>query len=235
MGVLLVVVAVVIAFLLWRLVRVQEARGRVEVAHTATQIARDFAQAFARGFEEARSKGRLIEWFEATMRELNVDDEDARLRLHTADGKDVLPLLVSESFERGVKCRFLDESDFRQLYLVHPGPEPTASSWCPENHCDQEKDVLLPAGLATCPFCGEPAENLETESELEEQRRSWQAEMQSFERFRRLFPHRANPDEAQSLTAHAAAAERDRKKFESLIAEQRNDRKIEELDVDVSD
>lgn len=70
----LVVVGVVIAFLLWRLLRVQEARVRVEAVQATVQVARDMSEALARGWEQARAAGRVIEWTDNLARTLDIDD-----------------------------------------------------------------------------------------------------------------------------------------------------------------
>lgn len=238
MGALLGIVAivgVVIALFLWRLLRVQETRAHVEAVGAATQLARDFTEWYAKGFEVARSQGRLIEWFDHAMRTLKADDDEARFRLHTSAGDDIRPLLVAESFERGLPCRFLDENDFGKLYSGHPGPEPKPISWCPENSCDREHDVSLPAGIEMCPFCGQEAEPFDTESEFEERRRQWRAEMQAFERYRRLFPQQANAEEEESVRAHAAAEQRDRARYEASVAAHGRELNNDQVDVDMND
>lgn len=217
MGVVLVVVGIAIVFLLWRILRVQEVRARVEVAQVTAQVARDLGEAIAKGWEDARARGRLIEWLDDVVRMLDANEDEMHLRLHSSAGKELRPLLVSESLERGVRCRFLDERDFQDRYPGHPGPEPKPYAWCPTNCCDQERDLTLPAELKVCPFCGEPADAMEVDDEQQQ----WKADMQAFERYRKLFPTKANADEAQSVAAHAAAGKRDREKYDAAIAAHR--------------
>ncbi len=209
MAVALVVVGVVIVFLLWRILRVQEARARVEVVQATAQVARDMSQAFAKGWEEARATGRLIEWVDNLARSLDIDGDRMWLLLRSPQGAELRALLIRESLERGVLCRFLEERDFADQYQGHPGPDPGRDAWCP-NGCDQERDVRFTTELKVCPFCGRPVEAL---AEADDRSR-WQAEMLAFERYGRLLPTRANADESQSLAAHNAAAERERAKLE---------------------
>lgn len=57
--------------------------------------------------------------------------------------------------------------------------------------------------------------------EVDDEQRQWKADMEAFERYRKLFPTKANADEARSVAAHAAAAKRDREQYDAAIAAHR--------------
>lgn len=225
MVIVVAIVGVVVVVLLWRILRVQHARAEIEATRArveiATRVAHDAAQWMAYhegGWEKARSEKRLIEWTDSVVRTLQLDEDDFALRLEAKSGAELRNALIEESFARGVPCRWLNRDDFDRFKVDYPGPEPKVSWWCGER-CDEEHDVRFPDGFQECPFCGAELEPLETPDEFKAEHVAWEREIDKLARYRRLFPDAFVDREQQDTKVRAEASERERVKFDRVVAE----------------
>lgn len=231
MMILLVVGIGVAIFLLWRILNVQVVRAQISVArtqieatHLANTIAKDVAASFtaqAGTEEQAKKEGRLIEFLQKAAAMPGMDNDAVRefLSVQPQTRKD----LITESLVRGVRCEYLDHSDFVELHNGYPGPEPCGEPYCTE-HCDVE---WLPSDSETCPFCGAPTKIDSPDEEIggeESDMTTWRRDMDKWERYRKLYPEQAAKREAESKAAHTAADEGRRARFRQLFAEDKSER-----------
>jgi len=165
MGIILVVGVVVVAVLLWRILKVQTARNeietvrvQVEAVNVGMQIARTLVERIEQhrgGYQKAKDEGKLIEWIDDVARMLNANDDAFWLQLRAPASAATLEDLIAESFVRGIPCRFLEPRDYEDRLLHgYPGRSAPADLTCPES-CIQTYDIDLPLGTKICPFCGE--------------------------------------------------------------------------------
>ncbi len=232
MAVAIVIGVVVVVWLLWRIVQVQEVRARIEVAQLANNaasaasnaapVANSAALERLGAFSEAhaRANGKLIEFVSATAVHFQVSPADVRELLLT-DETGIFGEVVEESFRRGIRCSFLEPEDFSRLHEGHPGPEPEVSACC-SGFCQDELITWLPSFLTSCPFCGEAAQRLdpnEADDGEESERQEWERQMATWNRYRALYPERASVEEAERLRIHDAVRRTREEKFRRLLAE----------------
>lgn len=231
MGVAIVVGVVIVVWLLWRILQVQEVRARIEVAqlaNNAAPVANNAAPVAnsaalellgALGEAHARANGKLIEFVSATAIHFQVSPADVRELLLT-DETGMLGEVIEESFRRGIRCSFLEPEDFSRLHDGHPGPEPEVSACC-SGHCQDQLITWLPSYLSSCPFCRAAVRRLdpnEAGDGEESKRQEWERHMAKWNRYRALYPERAAVEEAKSLRIHDAVRRTREEEFRRLLA-----------------
>jgi hypothetical protein len=211
-------------FLVWRIYKVMEFRAKVEVAAIVAtaevnkQVAK-FAPIGAE-FEQAKREKRLLEWVEkfGHAMETEFDASYNEVGRQVKNDPTISSALHAEAAERGIPCKYLvSEWDYKQYYenAHYPGDPPKESRIC-SALCDGQHMFTrdLDQKYLSCPFCGEPVEIDPVEPKA---LADWQAEMRQWNEFKKRFPEKAAPREAEHRAAIAQADAKYQAEFEVAI------------------
>jgi hypothetical protein len=142
--IVLVVAVVVGVWILWRILKIQEARATLEVEQRVEQQVKKGLEGLARAierheaqfgpYEDAKRESRLIEWFEQLALACGFDVNEAKeaIRPPFSHGDEIQDL-VHESIKRDVPCRLLEPEDYRRYAPDYkmPGSDEPLIDWVP--------------------------------------------------------------------------------------------------------
>jgi len=217
-----VVVGIVVVWLLWRILQVQQVRAQVEVANVAVQRAEATMKTIVERIgteDQAIREGRLIEYYEEAARLLGLSDDAMKDALFK--GKNSRRALAWESLQRGKQCRFLDEMDYDEVApkAYYPGPKPQPDMICSET-CDETFELsYMPPDAKTCPFCGAPTKQMNPQHLEDEFLARWAKEDAAWQLWKKRSPAIAAKEEAEELARLEANVDEERAEFEKALAE----------------
>jgi hypothetical protein len=235
------VVAVVIVFVLWQILKTQRTRTEVEAARLASEVSRNFLDNFHRThgtWAEAKKERRLIEYLDSLYESsiaAGVDPREARDDLRDRLSKKETKDLLKESMKRGKHSRFLEHDQY--LYAFEPEyeldpfeTERICASECEKSYVMRDSPVavhLKSMGLDSgtrsqyipisygdeCPFCGGPVEWAER-GDRDQIAAEYRRGRKVWKRYKKLFPSEATKEEQRTQRF----AREDEKTFEAVVA-----------------
>lgn len=216
-----VLVGVVIVYLLWRILQVQQVRAQVEVANVVAQRAEAVAKTVVERIgteEQAIRERRLIEYCDDAVRLLGNDENGMRNAL--ANNDKLRWSLVLECLERGKRSRFLNERDYDEIapQVSCPGPMPQPELICSDVCEPSEGLTYMPPDAKVCPFCGVETK-LMNGAELEAKWLArWREEDAAWQLWKKRAPAESAREEAEELARREKDTAEERAEFEDALA-----------------